>query len=331
MTAILYTSPFVPAEWISAYGLQPVRLYPEHAGDTPVLEQMPGLCPYARMMAHTCIKNTSSPAVVIAATCDQMRRVAELIARRASIDVFLMHIPVSWQSPASFKLYCEELRRLGVFLEKHGGTVPTEHTLSDRMLQFDTERIMLRNLQGTFSARQYAETVTQWFETRTLHATNFKSLTSLTEIPIALTGGPLLHDHFVLYDCLEEAGGTVYVDASENGELLLPVAYDRRAVRDNPFMEMAFVFFGSIPGVFKRPNSRLYEYLDTKIHEGSIKGILLVRYVWCDLWHAEVQRMREWTKLPILDIELNDETPGIDERTITRIQAFIETIEHEKE
>ena len=114
MAAILYTSPFVPAEWISAYGLQPVRLYPAHAGDTPAIEQMPGLCPYARMMAHTCIQNTTANAVVIAATCDQMRRVAELIARRSSIDVFLMHIPVSWQSPASFNLYCEELSQLNL-------------------------------------------------------------------------------------------------------------------------------------------------------------------------------------------------------------------------
>jgi benzoyl-CoA reductase/2-hydroxyglutaryl-CoA dehydratase subunit BcrC/BadD/HgdB len=330
MASILYTSPFVPAEWISAYGLQPVRLYPAHAGDTPALEPLPGLCPYARMLAHSCIQNTSARAVVIAATCDQMRRVAELIARRASIDVFLMHIPVAWQSPASFELYCQELRRLGVFIEQHGGTVPSEQKLVDCMLQSDSERNMLRDMQRAVPSGEYAEMVMRWFESGEIHTAELSGKNCSDGIPVLLAGGPLLKDHLAVYDLIEKSGGSIYFDATENGEFLLPAPYDRRAVLEASFTEMASAFFGSIPAVFQRPNSRLYEYLDKKIHESSFRGILLVRYVWCDLWHAEVQRMKEWTKLPVLDIELNDETPGIDERTKTRIQAFIETIEYEK-
>lgn len=326
MKTILYTSPFIPAEWISAYGLQPVRLYPALNGDKPAIEQLPGLCPYARMMVHACLQRTDAAAVVIAGTCDQMRRAAELIALRSSLEVFLMHVPATWHTFTAFNLYCNELKRLGEFLDECGGTVPSEKVLADRMLQYDSERGMLRDLQETLPARQYADIVMQWFESRTLHTPELFLAGRTAGIPVILTGGPLLKDHLGVYNLIEQFGGTVCFDATENGELLLPAPYDRRVVRDEPFMEMASAFFGSIPGVFQRPNSRLYNHLKQHIHTHSAAGILLVRYVWCDLWHAEAQRMKEWLSLPLLEIELNDEIPGIDTRTKTRIQAFLETL-----
>jgi benzoyl-CoA reductase/2-hydroxyglutaryl-CoA dehydratase subunit BcrC/BadD/HgdB len=326
MKKILYTSPFVPAEWISAYGLQPVRLYPSLNGEVPAVEQLPGLCPYARMMAHACLQGTDAAAVVIAGTCDQMRRAAELIFLRSSLEVFLMHVPSTWHTVTAFNLYCYELKRLGEFLEECGGAVPSEKLLADKMLQCDSERGMLRDLQGTLPARQYADMVMQWFETRSLHMPEFTGSSFAGGTPVIMTGGPLMKEHLVVYNVIEEHGGMVCFDATENGELLLPAPYDRRVVRDEPFMEMASAFFGSIPGVFQRPNSRLYDLLKQYIDTYSPAGILLVRYVWCDLWHAEVQRMKEWLSLPLLEIELNDETPGIDTRTKTRIQAFLETL-----
>jgi benzoyl-CoA reductase/2-hydroxyglutaryl-CoA dehydratase subunit BcrC/BadD/HgdB len=326
MDTILYTSPFIPAEWISAHGLQPVRLFPALAGGTSAVEQLPGLCPYARMTAHACLLETEAAAVVIAGTCDQMRRAAELISLRGSRHVFLVHVPSTWHTVTAFNLYCNELKRLGEFLGKHNGTVPSEKLLADTMLQFDAERAMLKDLQGMLPAQQYAEMVMQWFESRVLHMPEFTGSGHAHGTPVVITGGPLMKDHLGLYDMIEKCGGMVCFDATENGELLLPAPYDRRVVREEPFMEMASAFFGSIPGVFQRPNSRLYTLLKQHIDTGAPAGILLVRYVWCDLWHAEVQRIRDWFSLPLLEIELSDETPGIDARTRNRIQAFLETI-----
>ena len=35
-----------------------------------------------------------------------------------------------------------------------------------------------------------------------------------------------------------------------------------------------------------------------------VRGVILVRCVWCDLWHAEFARLREWLKLPSVEIDL---------------------------
>ena len=53
-----------------------------------------------------------------------------------------------------------------------------------------------------------------------------------------------------------------------------------------------------------------------------MKGVILVRCVWCDLWHAEIHRLREWLAVPLLDMDLDGEDPV--NRCTTRIQAFLE-------
>ena len=42
---------------------------------------------------------------------------------------------------------------------------------------------------------------------------------------------------------------------------------------------------------------------------------ILLRQVWCDLWHAEVKRLRDWLDLPLLDLDLNGDDPVARNRT----------------
>jgi hypothetical protein len=51
---------------------------------------------------------------------------------------------------------------------------------------------------------------------------------------------------------------------------------------------------------------------------------VLVRYVWCDCWHAEVTRINEWLDVPVVDLDLagNDGST----RNRTRIGALIEAL-----
>ena len=49
---IAYTCPYVPAEWITAHGLQPRRLIPQPMEGTSAIPRIEGLCPYARAFAN---------------------------------------------------------------------------------------------------------------------------------------------------------------------------------------------------------------------------------------------------------------------------------------
>lgn len=49
----------------------------------------------------------------------------------------------------------------------------------------------------------------------------------------------------------------------------------------------------------------------------------LLRQLWCDKWHAEVQRLREaLAGVPLLDLDLDGN--GVTPRYRTRLQAFLE-------
>jgi len=83
-------------------------------------------------------------------------------------------------------------------------------------------------------------------------------------------------------------------------------------------------YFGAIPSVFSRPNSRLYRWLARELPASGARGVVLLRYVWCDLWHAEAARLREWLKVPLLDIDLVGREALA--RSRTRLEAFLEGI-----
>ena len=46
MRTIIYTCPYVPAEWIAAHGLRPSRVIPDSAQSAFSLAGREGLCPY---------------------------------------------------------------------------------------------------------------------------------------------------------------------------------------------------------------------------------------------------------------------------------------------
>jgi benzoyl-CoA reductase/2-hydroxyglutaryl-CoA dehydratase subunit BcrC/BadD/HgdB len=144
-------------------------------------------------------------------------------------------------------------------------------------------------------------------------------------IPVALVGGPLMSHHFSIFDVIERGGGTVVLDATESGERAMPLPMDRRSTRGDPFMTLADSYFGKIPDAFRRPNSRLYQWLERETAQRGVRGIILRYYTWCDKWHAELQRMKEWSQVPVLGVSAGAEE-AMDGHTISRIESFLEML-----
>jgi benzoyl-CoA reductase/2-hydroxyglutaryl-CoA dehydratase subunit BcrC/BadD/HgdB len=303
-----------------------------------------GICPYALAFVNEIIGDANASAAVLTTTCDQMRHAADLIHQKSDTPVFLMNVPATWQTAASRRLYRAEMERLGRFLVDLGGRAPSSKELARVMLKCGTSRkndlysncyaraslecagltAPSRRTQKRRQAAALQSTLTAG-KGYCLNTAHSRTSAMPLAIPIALIGGPLPSDEHWLIDAIEKAGGRIALDATESGERTMPAPFDSARSKADPMAELVRAYFDSIPDVFQRPNTRLYEWLDRMLVERGAKGIILRHYVWCDLWHAEAQRLVEWSKVPVLHIDTEGGNAS-KERTVSRIEAFFETL-----
>ncbi len=137
-------------------------------------------------------------------------------------------------------------------------------------------------------------------------------------IPLALVGSHGLQHDETLKALITQQGGCITLDTTEpTGPVQTP---------DDTFEAMSRAYWETLNDVSQRPNTRLYKRLDALMAETPVAGIIVRRYLWCDLWHAEVARIKAWSPVPVLDIEISSPTQMDQHRLITRIQAFMEMI-----
>jgi len=284
--AVAYISPFVPPEWIAAHGLRPTRLVPD---SPPELAPPAGLCPFAAAFARSA---SVADAVVITTTCDQMRRIAEQITTDPS-RLFLMNVPATWQIPAPLQLYTDELRRLARFLVRLGGVSPTPQHLAAVMRHHDADRRIVRSSASPHNA-----------------------------VRLALVGPHLRQQDLWLFDCITQAGGCVALDATDTGQRSLPAPFNDHMLSIDPLAELARAYFLTIPDAFRRPDTLLHQYLRQQLVTCRIQGIILVRYLWCDQWHAQLPRLKENLKVPVVEIDLGGQDHDL-ARTRNRIESLV--------
>lgn len=361
MTTVAYCHPLVPPEWIATHGLQPQWMQPRQSTYCMTATTMRGVCPYAGAVIDAARSGLDASGLVLTTVCDQMRYGAAALNRNGRLPVFLFNVPSTWQTSTARALYLDELHRLGKFLVQLGGVSPCDGELGRCMHAFDAARSSLLIARDQLSARQFAEELVHLRSGRlngsplstqnliesqvsdVVRATigspastgkmpsppNHSILRSnqhVSAIPLAIVGGPLVEKDFELFDFLECQGGRVVLDATEGGIRMLPSPFDGERVADDPLAELARAYFDSAPDVFRRPNDALYHWLDHQIQNRGVRGILFRRYVWCDLWHAELSRFRDWSPVPVLEIDVNHDDHDVPARVAGRVEAFLEML-----
>ena len=333
MKTVAYSNPFVPPEWIAAHGLRPGRMRLGSADLEPRVgvaeDVIHEVCPYARAFIRAVPSDPVACAVVITTTCDQMRHAAGLIARDATRPVFLLNVPSTWQTTAAGELYFDELERLGRFLVRLGGSAPSREDLAKVMLEYESARTSLENARPGMSARQFAGAVSALGQERIAAPggnPGSRDPRRTDRVALAIVGGPLIDGDYAILDLIEQSGGRLVLDATEGGERTMPGEFDRRTIRQDPLRAMADAYFDTIPAVFRRPNNRLHEWLGRELVARHVRGVVLRRYVWCDLWHAELNRLKESIPVPVLDIDVCHDENGSLSRMAGRIEAFLEML-----
>lgn len=299
MNSIAYASPYIPAEWIAAHGLHPLRLQPEGPASKGPIPPTSGICPYMRTFINQAISAPNVSAIVLTTVCDQMRRGYELI-HQSDTPTFCFNVPSTWQTESALLLYQSELDRFSRFLVSLGGTCPNDSQLAAAMQNANTEQQRKANSPPP-------------------------SKNSPKPIPIAITGGPRTKLDSRLIRFITESGGEIVLDATEQGTLGTAPPFDITQMHSNPRRALADAYHRKLPGVSKRPNDPLHPWLAEHISKSKAAGVILLRYLWCDLWHAEVTRIRAAIDVPLLDVDLDGEDPI--PRNRTRIQAFMESLQ----
>jgi len=324
MTVVAYGSPWVPPEWIAAHGLEARWMRP--GSHRPEVAEHQGLCPFAAATIGTVLAGGADDAVVLTTTCDQMRYAAALIERERTGPVFLMNVPSTWQSDGARRLYRDELERLGRFFVEYGGSTPSREDLWRSMLRFDRARANARQAATWLRARHAAEVTAHFRSTHVVPDASGLEVRPDGGVPLALLGGPVAREDLELLDLIERAGGRVVLDATESGERTLAAPLHWKRLRDDPIEELVRAYFDSIPDVFQRPNDRLYRWLDEQIVGRRVRGVLVHRYVWCDLWHAELARLKEAIGVPVLELDAGTGDGMSSGRTASRVEAFLEML-----
>ena len=331
MKTIIYSNPFVPAEWIAAcgmraaFGMRAVRVVPRAHDGRRRVGLGPGMCPFACAFVNEVLARADADAVVFTTTCDQMRRAPDLVALHRDIPVFVMNVPATWQPDGAARLYRDELLRLGRFLERLGGKAPSNEDLAAIMLKYDAARACLRSARERLSPRELVEAIAQCDGSDTIE-TRTGAQREAHGVPLALVGGPLLHEDLVIYDTVERYGGRIVLDATEMGERTLPAPFDREAVSRDALGELVAAYFGTITDAFRRPHSTLYEWLERTLAERGVQGIIFHHYVWCDTWEAEAQPLKERSGVPVVMIDTGDGDGEAHARMAGQVQAFMEAL-----
>ncbi len=265
MKTIAYSSPFVPAEWIAAHGLRPhwLRLGTPSGGSLIAVTR--GICPYAGTLIDAVLSGIDACALVLTTVCDQMRYAAAVLESRGSCPIFLLNVPSTWQTPQVRKLYLDELKRLGRFLVQLGGKTPENADLAESMLAYDRARGSLIAARGRLSAREFAQAAAEVHGCVTDISDPPNGRPPANGIGLAVLGGPLMEPDFTVFNLIEQAGGRVVLDATEGGERTMPRRFDPAKVSSNPLQELSEAYFDGIPDAFRRPDSRLFEWLGREL------------------------------------------------------------------
>ncbi len=282
---ILYSCPFIPAEWISAHQLQPCRVLSASAAGVPAWVPMAGVCPYVAGLLARVEGDAQAAAIIVTTLCDQMRRAVELLRRHDERPAFLFNLPSTWQ-PAAQGLYRAELERLGQFLLTLGGSAPSREELAAVMSGYDRARAIIRERQTRLTAREYVTLLADYHEHFPTLPADSAHTAGGAGIPLAVVGVPMTRDSFTLFDLIDSAGGQAVLLATENGELTLPAIFDPDRLAEDPLEELARGYFDSIPHAFRRPNDLLYNWLARELEQRQVAGIIFLRYLYCDLWQA---------------------------------------------
>lgn len=212
---------------------------------------------------------------------------------------------------------CDQMRRISELMPPRTFLLNLPSTRTDFSFRyFCRELIRLKTFLCT-------EAQTSFDATRLGHRIEPSPIAEQTEprqLRVALLGGPLPPPlRNALHALMKPFDAAIVLDAAEDR---LPDTDAQLSA--NAFTRLARRCF-QIPTVRQRPNHDLYAWFADRLQHAQADGVLLLRYLSCDLWHAAAWELKNQLTIPCLEIDL-DGGSALPASAESRIQAFLETL-----
>jgi benzoyl-CoA reductase/2-hydroxyglutaryl-CoA dehydratase subunit BcrC/BadD/HgdB len=349
-----YFCNYVPRELILAAGAIPIRL--DQGGDYASRSRgerylRVDACPFCK----SCLGLFESDplyklisVIVAPSTCDQMRRLPEVIHKHFGIPILQMAVPRTVTDSAR-NGFRREVRWLRDELERLTGQPILAPVLARAMLEEEEKRSLLRAINET--RMNDAPPVRETDILRLVQATNRLRNSDcvsllrqhLIQLNVASPGASrprllaarrlLLAGSIVAAQDLDFVRmvadrAAIVTDLVCTGvrSFLAPLTVPVSEDFDELLTVLANHYFNQPGCIHRRPNTGYYELARRLIREYRVDGIILKTLLFCDAYNFEALRLERELGVPLLHVD-TDYAEANTQQVRTRVEAFLEMLQ----
>lgn len=313
----------VPPETIEACGAVPIRIIPrpgyDPSGFTPIRTDGCSFCRSVPAILKTEYCQNLS-AIVAGACCDQMRRLADVLASESDIPVIFFGAPRTWNADRDY--FRGEMSKALRRVEGIAGRRATDSNLWNRIrarndLKRRVDRLrqeeklpnaLLSRIAGTLLPPEKVVSFLSRYENRPPMSVTIRLL---------LAGSiPGVWELNVM-----EANGARFVaDATCLGDR---VFYHLTCEEGDPVQQLYETYVENNLCPHRRPVTPLIEYVRELSIQKRVDGIVYRSVKFCHPWGLLAERMKKELPVPFLRVDDDLTSPAV-ENLRTRVGAFIE-------
>lgn len=333
-----YTCHAFPAAVLAGLGLWPARILCDSSADAESAGEKvvrPDVCPLVKTLLGNVAEKRGLHAQVDLwiglSTCDQMRRGMHSLSEHLACEVHPIQLPAT-RTPESADYYVDQVKRVAADIEtRHGLSFDANAAEQWHRDRYKAAAVLsLAARSGRVSPLDLHNMFHVFFMARPKGLAEFFSGLIASSRPfegtktVVLSGGPLTREDTALLEELEERGYTV-LPLNCTGLNAVESEGQTRAGK-NLIESLALAAFGMPTCTRSRPNTAVYTRIGETLKTSGATGLIVKTLKFCDHWYTERERLRRSFGVPVLVFD-SDYAEGGRERILSRIDAFLETLE----
>jgi benzoyl-CoA reductase/2-hydroxyglutaryl-CoA dehydratase subunit BcrC/BadD/HgdB len=266
--------------------------------------------------------------LVIAVTCQHIRRMGDLLTFYTPIQEFRFGIPRNFKNPESYVYYSKGIKDLKLFLEDITGKMIQEDRMREYVSLFNRMRTLLREI-GELRKNVYPPISGKEF-IRLHHATFYSdphylvhqlpqilnelkksmaencSMDHLRKPRLMLMGPNLAFGDYKIIEIIDQCGGTIVVEEFCEGMRYYLGKVDEDS-KDLMVALSQFYYLNKLPCGYMIPVMELrYDFILKLIKEYNVDGVIWYQMKYCETYNLECFYMMNRIKsigIPFLKLE----------------------------
>jgi len=333
-----YTCHAFPAAVLAGLGLWPARILCDTSADAESAGEKvvrPDVCPLVKtLLGNVAEKRGLHGSVDLwigLSTCDQMRRGMHSLSEHLACEVHPIQFPAT-RTQESAEYFASQAKRLVADIEARHGQRFNAGVAEQWQQDHDKAAAVLSRAarSGSVSPLDLHSMFHVFFLAQPAGLAEFFSKLIASAKPyrgsktVVLAGGPITREDTALMEELEERG---YAVLPLNCTGLNAVEHEEIAPAGSDLIEsLAHKAFTMPACTRSRPNTAVYTRIEETLKTSGANGLIVKTLKFCDHWYTERERLRRSFGVPVLVFD-SDYAEGGRERILSRIDAFLETLE----